>query len=76
MRTTQWAAALRVARAVDFANRADVPLAVDTNMAKVVAFKTRLVVAGMIAGKWGINWHAMNGSGGVHFMVKFSALEG
>ena len=38
-RTTQWAAVLGVARAVDLANRADIPLAVDTNMAKVVAFE-------------------------------------
>ena len=38
-RATQRAVALGVARAVDLANRADVPLAVDMNMAKVVAFE-------------------------------------
>ena len=39
MRMTQRAAALRVARAVDFAYGADVPLAVDTNVAEVVALE-------------------------------------
>ena len=36
------ATVLRMCRAVDFANRADVPLAIDMNVAKVVAFETGL----------------------------------
>ena len=39
MRVTKGTTSLRVARVVDFANRADVPLTVDANMAKVVALK-------------------------------------
>ena len=36
------ATVLRVARAVDFANGADIPLAINTNVAKMVAFKAGL----------------------------------
>ena len=39
MRMTKGTTSLRVARAVDLANWADVPLTVDAHMAKVVAFK-------------------------------------
>ena len=41
---------MRVAGAVDFANRADVPLAVDTNMAKVVSFEARFMVTRVVMG--------------------------
>ena len=64
-----------MAGAVDFANRADVPLAVDTNMAKVVAFEARFMVAGVVTGEWGINGYAMDSPRGIDFMTKFSALE-
>ena len=72
---TQWAAALGVAGAVDLANRADVPLAVDANVAKVVTFEARFMVARVITGEWGINGYAMDSSRGIDFMTKFSALE-
>ena len=75
-RTTQWAVALGVARAVDFANRADVPLAVDMNMAKVVAFEAQFMVTRVVTGEWGINGYAMDSPRGIDFMTKFSALEG
>ena len=39
---------LRVAWAVDFANGADIPLAINANMAKVVAFKASLGVAWVV----------------------------
>ena len=52
---TKRATSLRVARAVDFANRADIPLAVDMNMAKVVAFEARFMVARVVTGQWGID---------------------
>ena len=39
MRTAQGAAALRMAGAVDFTYGANVPLAMNTNVAKVVAFE-------------------------------------
>ena len=61
---------------VDFANWADVPLAVDTNMAKVVAFEARFMVARVVMGEWGINGYAMDSPCGIDFMTKFSALEG
>ena len=50
MRATKRATPLRVAGAVDFANQADVPLAVDMNMAKVVAFEARFMVARVVTG--------------------------
>ena len=65
-----------MAQAVDFAYGADVPLAVDANMSKVVTFETRLVVARMVARKRSIDWYAMNGSCSINFMMEFSALEG
>ena len=49
MRTTQRAASLRVARAVNFAYGADIPLTVDVNMSEVVTLETRLVVVRMVA---------------------------
>ena len=67
---------MRVARAVDFANRADIPLAVDTNMAKVVAFEARLMVARVVTGQWGIDGYAMDSSRGIDFMTEFNTLEG
>ena len=76
MRTTQRAAVLGVARAVDFANRADVPLAVDTNMAKVMAFEARFMVARVVTGEWDVDRYTMDCSRGIDFMTKFSALEG
>ena len=76
MRTTQWAAALGVTRAVAFANWTDIPWAVDANMAKVVAFETRLMVARVVVGEWGIDGFAMDSPCGIDFVTKFSALEG
>ena len=66
---------MRVAGAVDFASRADIPLAVDTNMAKVVAFEARFMVARVVTGEWGIDGYAMDSPHGIDFMTKFSALE-
>ena len=60
---------------VDFASRADVPLAVDTNMAKMVAFEARFMVVRVVTGEWGIDGYTMDSPGGIDFMTKFSALE-
>ena len=76
IRVTKRTTLLGVARAVDFANRADIPLTVDTNMAQVVAFKARFVVTRVVTGEWGINRYAMDSSHGIDFVTKFSALEG
>ena len=65
-----------VARAIDFAKRADVPLAVDANMAQVMALEARFVVARVVTGEWGINGYAVDSSRGIDFVTKFSALEG
>ena len=66
---------MRVARAVDLANGADVPLAVDANMAKVMAFEARFMVTRVVTREWGIDRYAMNSRGGVDFVTKFCALE-
>ena len=66
---------MRVARAVDFTNGADVPLAVDANMAKVMAFEAQFVVARVVTGEWGVDRYAMDSSSGIDFMMEFSTLE-
>ena len=71
----QRAAMLGVTRMVNLADRADVPLTMDTNVSQVVAFEACLSVGGVVARKRGINRYTMNGSGGIDFMAKFSALE-
>ena len=76
MRATKRATPLRVAGVVDFANQADVPLAVDMNVAKVVAFKARFMVVRVATGQWGIDGYAMDSSRGIDFMTEFNALEG
>ena len=60
---------------VDFANRADVPLTVDTNMAKVVAFEARFMIARVVTGEWGVDGYAMDSPSGIDFMTKFGTLE-
>ena len=51
---------LRVSGAVDFTNGANIPLAVDADMAKVMAFKACLVVAGMVSVKGTVYQHSLN----------------
>ena len=65
-----------VARTVGFANWANIPSAVDANMAEVVAFETCFMVARMVTGEWGINKFAMDSPHGIDFVTKFGALEG
>ena len=67
---------LRVARAIDFTNRENVPLTVDTKVSKVVTFKTQLVVVGVVMREGGVNGYAMDSSSGVDLVMEFSALEG
>ena len=67
---------LRVARAVDFANRTNIPLTMDADVSEVVTFKAKFMVARMVAREWGIDWYAVNGSCGINLMTEFSALEG
>ena len=72
----QRATSLRVARTVNLAYGTDIPPTVDADMSEVVTLETRLVVARMVAGEWGVDWYAMNGSRGINFVAEFSALEG
>ena len=67
---------LRVAGAIDFANQADVPLTVDTNVAEVVAFEARFMVARVVMGEWGIDGYAMDSSHSIDLVTEFYALEG
>ena len=67
---------MRVARAANFTNGTDIPPAVNANMAKVMAFETRFVVARVVTGEWGVNRFAMDSPIGINFMTKFSALKG
>ena len=65
-----------MAGAIDLAYRTNVPLAMDANMAKVVAFEARFMVARVVTGELGINGYAMDSPHDIDFMTKFSALEG
>ena len=67
---------MRVARAVDFAYGADIPLAVDTNVAKMVALEARFMIARVVTGEWSIDRYVMDSSRGINFMTEFNALEG
>ena len=65
-----------VTRTVGLANRADIPSAVDANMAEVVAFEACLMVARVVTGEWGVDRFAMDSPSGIDFVLKFCALEG
>ena len=71
----QRAVMLGVTRVVDLADWADVPLTVDMNVFKVVAFEACLSIARVVVRKRGINRYTMNGSSSNNFVAKFSALE-
>ena len=62
-------------RAVGFANWADIPSAVDANMAKVVALEACLMIARVVTGEWGIDKFAMDSPRDIDFVTKFGALE-
>ena len=61
---------------VGLANWADIPSAVNANVAKVVTFEARLVVMRMVTGEWGIDKLAMDSPRGIDFVLKFDALKG
>ena len=60
---------LRMSRAVDFAYWADVPLAINTNMAKMVAFETSLRILRVVLVKWTVHWYSVYSSCGQDFLV-------
>ena len=67
---------LRVSGAVDFTNGANIPLAVDAEMAKVVAFKACFVVAGMVSVKGTVYRYSLNGPFRQDLMVQLCVLDG
>ena len=50
---------LRMSQAVGFAYRADAPLAIDTNVAKMVAFKTSLRIPRVVSVEWTVYRHSV-----------------
>ena len=61
--------------AVDFANGANIPLAINTNMAKVVAFEASLSIAWVVTVKWTVYWCPLNSSFHQDFMIQFCILD-
>ena len=60
---------LQMSRAVDLANRADVPLAINTNVAKVVAFRTSLQIPRVILVKRTVYQYSVYSPGGQDLMI-------
>ena len=75
-RVAQGAAPLRMAGAIDLANRTNVPLAMDVDMSKMVTFEAQFMVARVVMGEWGIDGYAMDSPSSIDFMTKFYVLEG
>ena len=67
---------LRVSGAVNFTNGANIPLAVDADVAEMVAFKACLVVAGMVSVKGTVYRYSLNSPFRQDFMVQFRVLDG
>ena len=63
-----------MARTVGLANRANIPPAMDANMAKVVTFEASLMVTRMGTGEWGVDKFAMDSPRGIDFVTKFGVL--
>ena len=67
---------LRMSQAVDFANRADVPLAINTNVAKMVAFETGLRILRVILVKQTVYRYSVYSPSGQDLMIQLSVLDG
>ena len=76
MRMAQRAVSLGMTRAVDSANRTDIPLTMDADVSEVVTFETRFMVARVVVREWGVDWYAVNGPCGINLVTEFSMLEG
>ena len=63
------ATVLQMSRAVDFAYWADVPLEIDTNVAKMVAFKTSLRILQVVLVEQTIHWYSVYSPGGQDLLV-------
>ena len=60
---------LRMSWVVDFAYWADIPLEIDTNVAKMVAFKTSLRILQVVLVEQTIHWYSMYSPGGQDLLV-------
>ena len=60
---------LRVSRAIDFANWTDIPLAINTNVAKMVAFEAGFRISRVILVKRTVYWYSVYGPCGQDLMV-------
>ena len=69
------AAILRVSRAIDLANGANIPLAINANMAKVVTFEASLGIAWVVTVKWTVYWCSLNSPFRQDFMIQFCVLD-
>ena len=67
---------LRMSRAVDFANRADIPLAINANVAKMVAFETGFRIPWVVLVKWTVYRYSVYSPGGQDLMIQLSILDG
>ena len=61
--------------AVDFTNGANIPLAINANMAKVVAFEASLGVAWVVTVKWTIYRCPLNSPFRQDFVIQFCVLD-
>ena len=66
---------LRMPWAVDFANGANIPLAVNADMTKVVTFEASLIVAWMVTVKWTVYRCPLNSPFRQDFMIQFCVLD-
>ena len=66
---------LWVARTVDFADGADIPLAIDANMAKVVALETSFGIAWVVTVKGAVYRRSLNSPFRQDFMIQLCVLN-
>ena len=66
---------LWVTGAVDFADWANIPLRMDTDMSEMVAFEAGFPIAGVVTGKGGVNRYALDGTCGIDFVAELHTLE-
>ena len=70
------AAMLGVTGLIDFADRANMPLAVDTYVSEMMTFKASFPRLGMGIRERGINRYAMDSPGSIDLVMEFNLLDG
>ena len=66
---------LQVPWAVDFANGANIPLAINADVAKMMAFEAGLGVAWVVAMEWTVYRCSLYSPFGQDFMIQFCVLD-